>query len=124
MSTGTQIQIADGIGDTVNPHTGNPYGIITGKQVETKINAVFEEMESWSRDYPELENYIGQFIEYANYAKNNVKVIRIIPGWDDIKDVKKENGQWIIEASIAAFNHPDFVSFVATSFYNFAIDNM
>jgi len=99
MSTGTQIQLADGV-------TG-----MTGKQIEAKINAAFEEMESWG------DEYAG----HLDFAKNNVKVIRMITdGAALVGEVVKENGQWVIEIDATAFNHKDFVTYVAEKFYFFA----
>ena len=82
MSTGTQIQLAYGV-------TG-----ITGKQVETKVYAAFVEIKSWGTEY----------VEDADWAKDNIDIIRIIPGSGIASQPKKENGKWVLEVSMAVYN--------------------
>jgi len=91
MSTGTQIQLADGV-------TG-----ITGKQVEAKVYAAFDEIKSWGSEY----------IADADWAKDNIDIIRIIPGSGAVVQPKKENGKWVLELSMAYYNDDGVVQDIA-----------
>jgi len=98
MANGTKIILESGVS-------------VTGAFAENKINAVFQFM---------VENDVGA---QADFAKNNIKIIRIVPGTATITTIVNENGVWVAKINVATINSNDLFM-IGGEFWNFAEENM
>jgi len=97
MANGTKIILEDSVS-------------VNSAAVETKINAVFQDM---------IDNDVGA---HATFAKNNIKIIYILPSGRGV-NIVKENGVGIAKIGVNAINSIDH-SLIGGPFYDFAVANM
>jgi hypothetical protein len=80
-----------------------------------KIEEVFEYIESWDP--------VPEYVPVANYAKNNIKIMRIVPGVA-IAKVIDEDGKWVAVINDGALNWAGYLDIIGGAFHIFAHNNM
>ena len=89
------------------------YGVsVSIELVIQKIEEAFDEIKSWEE------------IEHANFARDNIKLIRIYNNTSSIANVIFENGKWIALISNNAINSVSSHDIIGTAFWEFADNNM
>jgi len=89
---------------------------ITATAAATKIENVFDYIESWGEEYA----------EYANCIKNNTKVIRVVSDTLNMGPdiIKGEDGKLAITINDGTLNDEGYLDIIGGEFYGFALENM